>query len=73
MSAVIATGPARTASLRRTPAWIITDSISIAWRNMLAVLRNPQLLVIDTVTPVMFVLLFAFVFGARSTRPASTT
>jgi ABC transporter DrrB family efflux protein len=69
MSAAIATGPARAASLRRTPAWIITDSISIAWRNMLAVLRNPQLLVIDTVTPVMFVLLFAFVFGGAINTP----
>ena len=36
---------------------------------MLAVVRNPQLLVIDTVTPIMFVLLFAFVFGGAINTP----
>jgi ABC transporter DrrB family efflux protein len=69
MSAAVATRTARTPSLRRTPTWIITDSVTIAWRNMLAVVRNPQLLVIDTVTPVMFVLLFAFVFGGAINTP----
>ena len=69
MTATLATRSARTPSLRRTPAWIVTDSVTIAWRNMLAVVRNPQLLVIDTVTPVMFVLLFAFVFGGAIQTP----
>ena len=55
--------------VRRTPAWILTDSIAITRRNMLAVVRNPQLLVIDTITPVMFVLLFAFVFGGAIDVP----
>jgi ABC-2 type transport system permease protein/oleandomycin transport system permease protein len=69
MSAAVTTRSARTPSLRRTPTWIFTDSISIAWRNMLAVVRNPQLLVIDTITPIMFVLLFAFVFGGAISTP----
>jgi ABC transporter DrrB family efflux protein len=57
------------AGVRRSPTWILTDSITIAWRNMLAVVRNPQLLVVDTITPIMFVLLFAFVFGGAIQTP----
>lgn len=59
--------PAKT--VRRSPLWVVTDSITIAWRNMLAVVRNPQLLVVDTITPIMFVLLFAFVFGGAIQTP----
>ena len=55
--------------VRRSPTWIVTDSITIAWRNMLAVVRNPQLLVVDTITPIMFVLLFAVVFGGAIETP----
>jgi ABC transporter DrrB family efflux protein len=54
---------------RRSPLWVVSDSITIAWRNMLAVVRNPQLLVVDTITPIMFVLLFAFVFGGAIQTP----
>jgi ABC transporter DrrB family efflux protein len=56
-------------STRRSVRWILTDSVTIAWRNMLAVVRNPQLLVVDTITPIMFVLLFAFVFGGAIQTP----
>ena len=59
----------RTPQDRRSTSWIVTDSITIAWRNMLAVVRNPQLLVVDTITPIMFVLLFAFVFGGAIKTP----
>jgi len=54
---------------RRSPAWIVSDSITIAWRTMLAVVRNPQLLLVDTITPIMFVLLFAVVFGGAIQTP----
>jgi ABC transporter DrrB family efflux protein len=53
----------------RSPGWILGDSLTIAWRTMLAVIRNPQLLVIDTITPIMFVLLFAVVFGGAIRTP----
>jgi ABC transporter DrrB family efflux protein len=56
-------------SLRRSPLWVVTDALTIAWRTMLAVVRNPQLLVVDTATPIMFVLLFAFVFGGAIQTP----
>lgn len=58
-----------TPSIRRSPGWVVSDSITIAWRTMLAVVRNPQLLVVDTATPIMFVLLFAFVFGGAIQTP----
>jgi ABC-2 type transport system permease protein len=61
--------PVPRANARRSPSWIVSDSITLGWRNMLAVVRNPQLLVIDTITPIMFVLLFAFVFGGAISTP----
>jgi ABC-2 type transport system permease protein len=56
-------------SVRRRPSWIVTDAVTITWRNLLQVVRNPQLAVIDTITPIMFVLLFAFVFGGAIRVP----
>jgi ABC-2 type transport system permease protein len=53
----------------RRPSWIVTDAFTITWRNLLQVVRNPQLAVIDTITPIMFVLLFAFVFGGAIQVP----
>ena len=73
MTALTASAARRPAlRIRRSPLWIVSDSITIAWRNMLAVVRNPQLLVIDTITPIMFVLLFAFVFGGAIQTPGVT-
>ena len=70
MSTVVAPLDRRaTTPTRRPLRWILTDSVTIAWRNMLAVVRNPQLLVVDTITPIMFVLLFAFVFGGAIQTP----
>jgi ABC transporter DrrB family efflux protein len=56
-------------TLVRRPSWIVTDAFTITWRNLLQVVRNPQLAVIDTITPIMFVLLFAFVFGGAIQVP----
>jgi ABC transporter DrrB family efflux protein len=76
MTATATATPATSAVARRTDpstgrsrTWIVTDSVTIAWRTMLAVVRNPQLLVVDTITPIMFVLLFAFVFGGAIKTP----
>jgi ABC-2 type transport system permease protein len=70
MSATMAAAPRATRRpLRRSRRWVISDSITIAWRTILAVVRNPQLLAVDTATPIMFVLLFAFVFGGAIQTP----
>jgi ABC-2 type transport system permease protein/oleandomycin transport system permease protein len=49
---------------RRTQAkWAVADAVVMTWRNLLKYVRLPQLLVFSTVQPVMFVLLFTYVFG----------
>ena len=49
----------------------IGDALTIAWRNLLNIRRNPQLLVFATIQPVIFVLMFRYVFGGAITRRAS--
>ncbi|MEX0761727.1 MAG: ABC transporter permease [Dehalococcoidia bacterium] len=43
--------------------WGVSDSMVMAWRNVMRYARSPDLLVFSTVQPVMFVLLFTYVFG----------
>ena len=43
--------------------WTFVDAIAVTQRNLLQYVRIPQLLVFSTIQPVMFVLLFVFVFG----------
>jgi ABC-2 type transport system permease protein/oleandomycin transport system permease protein len=42
---------------------IFTDALVIARRNLTRIARTPQLLVFATIQPIMFVLLFRYVFG----------
>ena len=44
--------------------WAVGDVLTIARRNMLAILRVPTALVFTILQPIMFVLLFRYVFGA---------
>ena len=44
----------------------------IARRNLLTIIRTPQLLVFSTIQPVMFVLLFRYVFGGAINVPAES-
>ena len=44
-------------------AWVVADIITMAKRNILAVLRTPEALFFTTLQPIMFVLLFTYVFG----------
>ncbi|WP_051399508.1 ABC transporter permease [Haloechinothrix halophila] len=41
----------------------LRDGGVITWRNLMNVRRNPELLLSATLQPIMFVLLFAYVFG----------
>lgn len=41
----------------------LSDSGVVTWRNLMNVRRNPELLLGATLQPIMFVLLFAYVFG----------
>jgi ABC transporter DrrB family efflux protein len=43
--------------------WALADTSVIAKRNVIKIKRVPEILVFVTMSPIMFVLLFAFVFG----------
>jgi len=65
MSAV-AVAPARPSgepSLFTQARWAVSDSLMIAKRNLLVWVRVPAYLVFTVIQPVMFVLLFRYVFG----------
>jgi ABC-2 type transport system permease protein len=49
--------------------WVWRDSWTEALRHLRAVPRNPELLVFATVQPIMFVLLFVWVFGGSIAAP----
>lgn len=45
-------------------SWSFYDAGALAWRNLLRVLRNPVFLVTEVIAqPVLFTLLFAYIFG----------
>lgn len=52
--------------------WAVSDVATIAQRNLLAVARIPAALVFVIIQPVMFVLLFRYVFGGAITAPGAT-
>jgi ABC transporter DrrB family efflux protein len=41
----------------------VADTLTMTWRNLLTYVRVPEILVFSTIQPVMFVLLFRYVFG----------
>jgi ABC transporter DrrB family efflux protein len=47
------------------PAFVraVRDAMAVTWRNLIGYRRVPQLLVFSTIQPVIFVLLFRYVFG----------
>jgi ABC transporter DrrB family efflux protein len=58
-----------TESVRRSPVqgggigWAVRDAAAMAGRNLRRLTRQPEQIVFNLVSPVMFVLLFRFVFG----------
>ena len=60
MSVAVENSVANRSSLR----WALSDTLTIARRNMLALLRTPTSLVFSILQPIMFVLLFRYVFGS---------
>jgi ABC-2 type transport system permease protein/oleandomycin transport system permease protein len=49
------------------------DSFAVAIRNLIAYRRVPQLLVFSTIQPVIFVLMFRYVFGGAIKLPGTTS
>jgi ABC-2 type transport system permease protein/oleandomycin transport system permease protein len=50
-------------------AWAIRDNLSMTWRNLTVIRRVPQLLVFAIVQPLIFVLMFRYVFGGAIQAP----
>ena len=51
----------------------VSDGIVVAKRNLIKIKRVPDLLVFATLSPIMFVLLFAYVFGGAIAGAAAWT
>jgi ABC transporter DrrB family efflux protein len=51
-------------------SYAASDTLVIAWRNLMRIPRQPDLLTAFTVQPIMFVLLFVYVFGGAIQVPA---
>lgn len=62
-----------TVPMRRRPllGWGLHDGFVVARRNLIQTVRVPELLFFSIVQPVIFVLLFAFVFGGAIPIPGS--
>jgi ABC transporter DrrB family efflux protein len=54
---------------RRVPMGAARDTLEITRRNLIGYMRVPQLLVFSTVQPVIFVLMFRYVFGGAIQVP----
>lgn len=52
-----------------TVEMVASDGLTIAKRNMIKIKRVPDLIVFTTLSPIMFVLLFAYVFGSAIDVP----
>src|SRR6266536_488311 len=66
------TAQADTPGLVVQARWAISDTLTMARRNLLVWLRVPAYIVFTVIQPVMFVLLFVFVFGGAIPVPGGS-
>ncbi len=66
-----AEGVAGAASLGRL-RWAVADSLTMTWRNLINYTRIPDAIFFSSVQPVMFVLLFRYVFGGAIHIPGTS-
>ncbi|MFC5181540.1 ABC transporter permease [Actinomadura harenae] len=57
---------------RVSPAAALRHTATLAWRNLVQIKHNPMELVDLSIQPIMFVLLFAYVFGPSMTGSVSS-
>ncbi len=69
MSATIETGQVRAPGLGERLGMVVSDSLTIAKRNVIKIKRVPDVLIFTTLSPIMFVLLFAYIFGSAIKIP----
>jgi ABC-2 type transport system permease protein/oleandomycin transport system permease protein len=79
MSAITADGAAVPApapgdhTVPMGPVWLARDTWAEASRHLIATWRNPDLLVFAAIQPIMFVVLFVYVFGGAIVIPGYAT
>ncbi len=61
-TAVVAPGRSRPSS-SDGPAWVVRDTLAMAGRNLRRLMRQPEMIMFNLVSPIMFVVLFRYVFG----------
>ena len=49
----------------------LTDGLIVTKRNLIKIKRVPDLLIFSTISPIMFILLFAYVFGSQISVPGT--
>ncbi|MEJ7705832.1 MAG: ABC transporter permease [Nocardioidaceae bacterium] len=52
---------------------VLQQSMTVVWRNLIHIRRMPEMLLDVTIQPVMFVLLFAYVFGGSIALPGGVS
>jgi len=72
MTAITAprTRPRNAPSLLDQARWAVSDTLTITRRNLLVWMRVPAYIVFTVIQPVMFVLMFRYVFGGAIQVPA---
>ena len=68
-SATISQAPRRTASRLGNLRWLVSDVAVLAKRSLARIAREPETLMDVTIQPILFVLLFAYVFGGAIPLP----
>ena len=53
--------------------WALADGVVVAKRNLIKIVRVPEVLVFVLLSPIMFVLLFAYVFGSAIDVPGNVS
>jgi oleandomycin transport system permease protein len=62
-AAVTTAGAPRTLTRRISPTTALRNTLTLVWRNLVQIKHNPMELIDLSIQPIMFVLLFAYVFG----------
>ena len=68
-SAVTTTAAPASYEVPNGPMWLVRDTWTEANRHLIATVRNPDLLVFAAIQPIMFVVLFVYVFGGAIAVP----
>ena len=59
-------------SFARSAAWAVSDTAMLTWRNLMHYVRVPMLLFYAIIQPIMFTVLFAYVFGGAIDTPTGS-